>query len=184
MMPKSRPWGTAIPTLFLSNSEGSGLVNFKTNISLPPETSKPIKLTWIRSFGVDYSQSSGSPGLFVIADEFKGNIDHPTFADKTWIMHTVGTVTLGKNRFLIRSKNGATLQGTFILPDSVKLRIEKTSAGSKIVASGDNIFWVVMTIQKGTPPEVKVTGTGLDKVVRIGKQEITYQQDRIFWSIF
>jgi hypothetical protein len=64
------------------------------------------------------------------------------------------------------------------------LRIEKTSAGSKIVASGDNIFWVVMTIQKGTPPEVKVTGTGLDKVVRIGKQEITYQQDRIFWSIF
>ena len=184
MMPKSRPWGTATPTVFLSNSEGSGLVNFKTNISLPPETSKPIKLTWIRSFGVDYSQSSGSPGLFVIADEFKGNIDHPTFADKTWIMHTVGTVSLGKNRFLIRSKNGATLQGTFILPDSVKLRIEKTSAGSKIVASGDNIFWVVMTIQKGTPPEVKVTGTGLGKVVRVGKQEITYQQDRIFWSIF
>ena len=99
-------------------------------------------------------------------------------------MHTVGTVSLGKNRFLIRSKNGATLQGTFILPDSVKLRIEKTATGSKILASGDNIFWVVMTIQKGTPPEVKITGTGLNTVVRLGKQEITYQQDRIFWSIF
>jgi hypothetical protein len=183
-IPNIPPWKTAQTTFFFSSPDGSGLVSLESAI-LPPQNSGISSLKWIRSLGVDYSQSSGSAGLFVVVDEFQGDNNHPNFRDKTWIMHTQGEVTLERNTFLIRTPEGITLQGTFISSSPVNLSVVKTADGQKIVATNNlDYFWVVMTLQKGIPPLVKVNGQGLNAIVKVGKQEITYLKNRIFWSVF
>ena len=96
-----------------------------------------------------------------------------------WVMHTAGKVTLESQGFTITSDSGATLNGRFILPEAVKLTYETTDTGGKIQASGYNQFFVVMTVQKGNAPPIKVEGRGLNSVVRVGEQRVQFQGDRL-----
>lgn len=146
------------PIFFTYRPDGSGIVS-------------AIDRNWLRSFAVDYGGASGTPGLFVVVDRFK-DLDRT----KTWIMHADGKVKIEGQRFSIIASNGATMQGTFITP--VQLSFEPEQSGGKILATGDS-FFVVMTVQKGLAPEVKVSGSGLDATVRVGKQTISFIGDRI-----
>ncbi|MGV2387749.1 MAG UNVERIFIED_CONTAM: hypothetical protein LVR29_03585 [Microcystis novacekii LVE1205-3] len=102
-------------------------------------------------------------------DKLLGKVEQPEFINKTWVMNTQGNVTLGKNSFTI-TQNGATMQGTFITP--VTLKVEKTNTGERILATGSEEF-LVMTVQKSRPPAVKIIGKGLEAIVQIGSQEIS-----------
>jgi hypothetical protein len=57
----------------------------------------------------------------------------------------------------IITQNGANMQGTFITP--VTLRVEKTNTGERILATGSEEFFLLMTVQKSRPPAVKIIGS-------------------------
>jgi hypothetical protein len=133
-----------------------------------------IDRTWLRSFAVDYSGVSGAPGLFVIADRFTGNSDA-----RTWVMYSSGKVKIEGQSFTLQGDSGATMRGTFIVPDRVKLSAQSENNGVKIMAVGADEFFVVMTVQKGRVPQVKISGSGLDANVRVGDRAIFFVADRI-----
>jgi hypothetical protein len=41
-------------------------------------------------------------------------------------------------------------------------------------------FFVVMTLQRGEPPPLTVTGNGMEATVRAGTQEVRFQDGRLF----
>ncbi|MGB5772940.1 MAG: hypothetical protein WBM32_24175 [Crocosphaera sp.] len=179
ILPKSSPWKTSKPLFFVSNPDGSGIVTLQTNTNWRKNSDPPVGLAGLRSFAVDYSKASGVPGLFVLVDRFLGNNEAEDFKEKTWIMHTKGTVTINNNSFLIKSTNGATMKGTFIVPQAVKIMTEDTDIGTKIMATGGQEFFVIMTVQKKAPPSLNIRGLGMTAKVKIGKQTISFDKDRI-----
>jgi hypothetical protein len=184
ILPKSPPWQTSEPIAFHHAANGSGVVTLKTDNILIKGANPPSGVHALRSFAVDYSGASGSPGLFVLMDSLIGNVDEPAFRGRTWVMNTEGSVTIDGDRFSIANANGATMQGTFISPSSVRLRFQKTAKGGRILATAEEDFFVVMTVQKGAPPPVRVTGTGLSARVKVGKQEISIDNGTIGLKIF
>ena len=120
--------------------------------------------------------------LFAVVDQFLGSPEAEEFREKVWVMHTEGKVTIKGQNFTIQAANGATMVGTFIAPTRVKLSWEKTDTGSKIIATGGSEFFVVMSVQRGQAPAVKVEGSGLAATVRVGKQEISFDGDRLVLS--
>lgn len=184
IMPNAKPWQTGKAIVFQSRLDGSGIVSLITNPITRPKSDPPVGVRAIRSFAVDYSGTSGSPGLFVVVDHFMGSVEETEFKDKVWVMHTEGKVSIQKNTFTITSGNGATMQGTFITPKSVQLSWQKTATGNKILAKGGDDFFVVMTVQNGKAPTVKVSRTGLDEHVQVGKQGITFEKDKIVLTNF
>lgn len=183
VMPNVNPWSKGKSIVFQSRSDGSGIVSLITNPLVRPKSDPPVGVRSIRSFAVDYSGASGSPGLFVVVDHFIGSTQEQEFKDKIWVMHTSGQVSIKNNTFTIQ-ENGATMQGTFITPKSVELSLSKTTTGNQILAKGEDDFFVVMTVQKGKAPPVQVTGTGLDSQVTVGQQQITFIKDKIVLAKF
>lgn len=183
-MPNTRAWKSSQPIAFQSSLNGSGIVSLRTDNIVFKKSKNTVGIGLIRSFAVDYSGMSGSPGLFVIVDKFIGKVDEPIFNKKTWIMHTEGEVKIADQSVTIEAVNGATLKATFIAPSQVKILFEKEKQGGKILATGGNEFFVVMTVQQGKAPKMKISGTGLDAQVQVGKQEISFQEDRIILDKF
>jgi hypothetical protein len=184
VLPETRPWNSSQPTFFLSSANGSGIVSLRTDNIVRRNSHPPVGIGLLRSLAVDYSGASGAPGLFVVVDKFLASVDAPDLQNKTWVMHAEGKVTLDQQSFTIQSANGATMKGTFIAPSQVKLTFKKEGKGGKIQATGGNDFFVVMTVQKGNPPAVKVSGTGLDAIVRVGGQTLNFGRDRLFLEVF
>ena len=179
ILPKSSPWKTAKPLFFVSNPNGSGIISLQTNTNWRKNSDPPVGLANLRSFAVDYSKAAGVPGLFVLVDRFLGNNEAEEFNEKIWIMHTAGNVTVTNNSFLIQGSNQATMKGTFIAPESVKITTKKTKVGTKIMATGGQEFFVIMTVQKKALPTLTVRGSGMTAKVKIGKQTISFDEDRI-----
>lgn len=152
---------TTQPIFFQSLKNGSGVVSLEGD-------------NWIRSFAVDYSKKSGFPGLFVVVDKFTNH-----GSEQTWVMHTEGKVILSEQQFIIKKNSGTTMQGTFISPETVKLSCESTEKGAKILAKGGNQFFVVMTVQSKTSPEIEVSGKGLNAVVKVGNKKISFEDNKI-----
>jgi hypothetical protein len=193
VVPKIRPWKYSKPIFFLSNPNGSGIVSLKTNDNVVTGSKSRAGIGLVRSFAVDYSGSSGASGLFAVVDKFEGMPEAEAFQNKTWIMNTEGKVTIrdsssGSSKtnrtFTIESPNGTTMKGTFVAPSQVKISYQKTKTGGKILATGGNEFFVIMTVQKGQAPPVTISGKGLDAIVRVGKQTIHFGSDRLFLGVF
>lgn len=155
----------AKPVYFQSSKDGSGIVTLK-------------KQNWLRSFAVDYSQASHSPGLFVIVDRFEAQ-ESSDFQPKTWTMHVTEEVIITNNSFTIKSPSGATMKGTFISPQGVQLSSVPSATGHKIQAQGINDFFVVMTVQQGSPPPITIEGSGLTAKAKIGEQTISFDGSNI-----
>jgi hypothetical protein len=181
VLPQDQAWLMAEPIAFDSRPNGSGIISLQT---LPIQAAGGQTLQAIRSFGVDYSGKSGAPGLFVLVDQFLGATSDPAFRDRQWILHTPANVTVQKQQFTIHSPKGATLQGTFITPEAVKIKVQKDGTDQIIQATGDGDFLVVMTVQNGLAPQVNRQGNGLESVVRVGKQAIYFNGQKIIFSEF
>lgn len=180
-LPKASPWRMSLPVAFVDKKNGSGIVSLKTQ----DLATKNQRLGLIRSFAVDYSKISGADAIFAITDVFDGDVTANPFQEKIWIMHTEGKVTINQNKFKIQAPSGASLQGIFVSPTSVKLSYEKTGKGGKIMATGGNQFFVVMSLQKNNLPPMKLLNDfGINSTVQIGKQKIRYIGDRIVFEKF
>lgn len=156
----------AKPIYFQSYQDGSGVVTLE-------------KQNWLRSFAVDYTQTSNSPGLFAIVDRFETQ-ETADFQPKIWTMHVTGEVTIRDNSFTIQAPSGATMQGTFISPQGVQLSYNET--GQTIQAQGINDFFVVMTIQEDEPSPINIKGSGLTTSATIGEQTISFDGSKIVLS--
>lgn len=161
--------GAAQPMFFQGEGDGSGVVSMNMD-----NVFKDNNFESLRSFAVDYSGVSGAPGLFVVVDKFTG--DTP---EKVWVMHTQEQVVLESNSFTLKANSGATMKGIFVVPSDVKLNIEETERGQKILATGGDNFFVVMTVQNAIAPEVEISGNGLDAEVKIGKRRILFSEDKV-----
>ena len=153
---------------FQAEQDGSGVVSLE-------------KQNWLRSFAVDYSKTSTSPGLFAIVDRFETK-ETADFQAKTWTMHVTGKVTINNNSFTVEAPSGATLQGTFVSPQGIQLSHVSDDESSKIEARGINNFFIVMSLQNGSPPDVKIDGNGLNAKATIGKQTIRFNGSNIVFE--
>jgi len=175
-------------TFFQGRSDGSGVVG--VSLRRVHGTGRGAD----RSFAVDYSGESGAPGLFAVTDRLAGR-------DIVWTMHAMEPTTVAGNTFTIEAGNGAAMRGTFICPADVRLavhpdtvvmktperamdqthkswRIEARRAQPKKGLSAME-FFVVMTVQRGAPPTVKVTGEGMKADVRVGRQSVRFDGTKL-----
>ena len=180
-LPNVRHWRQSKPLHFISKEDGSGVISMVSQ-----NRSKDGELSYLRSFGVDYSKVSGADGIFAIADVFSGDVNHESFREKQWIMHTENPVTIEENKFTITDPSGAVLQGVFASPDDVKISYQPTAKGGKIVATGGNQFFVVMAIgNRDNFPDVKIINqSGINSTFAVGKQEIRFMGDRLVFADF
>ncbi|MGD0900915.1 MAG: hypothetical protein ABR915_24040, partial [Thermoguttaceae bacterium] len=66
---------------------------------------------------------------------------------------------------------GANLAGRFIVPADARL------GGGQIAGKGE--YFVVLSLQEGKAPDVKVEGSGLDAKVTVGARTIAFDGRRI-----
>ena len=161
--------GAAQPMFFQGEADGSGMVSMNMD-----DVFENNNFESLRSFAVDYGGVSGAPGLFVVVDRFSGETP-----EKVWVMHTQEQVVVEDNTFILKANSGATMRGTFVAPTNVKVDVEETDRGRKILASGGENFFVVMTVQNAVAPEVEISGSGLDAEVRVGERMIMFREDKI-----
>ena len=114
-----------------------------------------------------------------------------------WVLPTVkeNKVEISKDRFTITAPNGATLTGTVAAPSETKIWQEDFEFGHEInywrdhrganfkrhvvQVGGDRFFLVIMTLQKGAAPEVKISGSGPDARATIGGRTVSFDGKRI-----
>lgn len=101
------------------------------------------------------------------------------------------------NSFII-DKGDANLRGTFMEPTRVKLAAETRllrgdvwfkrdkQAGQDIrmhcnglFAEGGDDYFVVITVQRGEPPEVKIQGRGLSASATVGRRKISFDGEKL-----
>jgi hypothetical protein len=171
--------GTGRRTFFEGETDGSGVLS----VDLRAVYKEPS----LRSFAVDYSGAAGVPALFAIVDK------HEKGGNRTWVLHSMEPATVNGNQFQLRAANGATLVGTVVAPAGARLAVREESAtfsGAsregeethkiyRIEATGDQSFFVVMTVQKGSAPVVSITGTGLDATVKAGGRTVSFDGGKI-----
>jgi hypothetical protein len=131
---------------------------------------KDVGVRALRSVAVDHSGAAGVPALLAVADRLTG-----TKGDETWQFCTAAEhqITTDATGFTITAANGATLRGTVVAPatptlsvESVKFSHEANYHGSHDqvwltrqvirVKGAGGLFVVVMTVQRGAAPDVKV----------------------------
>ncbi len=156
-----------------------------------------------RAMAFDYSGKSGAPCLMVLVDEVRGG------RSKQWLWHMPtdqnATAETKDNTFTIKYPD-ATLKGTFVSPANITPKFHKnekmhfiyrggSKKGNTITREYDFIaaetdaknarFFVVITVQKGTPPRVSVKDigrSGKDAVLTVGNQTVRYRDGKIVFG--
>jgi hypothetical protein len=157
----------------------------------------PSSITGLRSIGVDYSGLSGAPCLLAMVDKITGG------KKKVWLWHVPGNpeemVSIKENTF-VYTQGQAAMRGVFAAPAQVSLSAKTEamkitiSGGSKageessmtikaIRAEGGDQFFMVATIQKGAPPPVSISGTGLDSILTVGQRTVSFDGQKIVFSL-
>jgi hypothetical protein len=145
----------------------------------------------LRAIAVDYSGKCGAPCLFVLVDRIDGG------KSKVWTWNlgdaeAVESAEVRDNTFTL-ARGDATLHGTFVAPakaevtatiNEVRTVLRKGESVLKIpsiLARGGDAFFLVATLQgaETTPPEIKITGAGLDAAVTVGARCITFDGRQI-----
>jgi hypothetical protein len=163
----------AATTHFASAPDGSGTVTANLDnvyLGAAPDGRKSadVGVRGTRSLAVDYSGAGGSPCLVAVADQVSG-----TKGQNVWQFCTMAEheVTVQPTGFVVKAANGATLVATVIQPAGPKIAVapvtirhennyhgkhSQSDMKRKVVSvPGGESFFVVMTVQKGAPPEVK-----------------------------
>ena len=117
-----------------------------------------------------------------------------------WILCTVeeNRIEIAKNRFTIAAPNGATLTGTVVGPADPKMWQGEFEIGHEInywrdhrganfkrrvlQIGGGEFSFVIMTLQRGAAPEVKMSGAGPAAKAVIGDCTVSFNDDRIVLS--
>ncbi|MEI7833076.1 MAG: hypothetical protein WCJ56_07765, partial [bacterium] len=160
---------------------GSGAVSINMDKML---RSRGADIHGIRSFATDYGVE-GTPAVFAVVDHFTGG------KTKIWnfqLPREGGKLNIDGNTFSI-TNGDTTFKATFVGDKDVKIAIKtvdvsedahkgtKASHTSLQATSADGKggdFFVVMTLQKGTAPEVKSEGEGINTKATVAGRTITF----------
>jgi hypothetical protein len=148
----------------------------------------------LRSFAADYSGKASVPALFAVVDKIVGG------KKKVWVFQLPKDYKKGENQpfaDVIIDGNSFTIirrdtsfRATFVSPLDVKIEIPPLPYKAHTLSKTDDAkfpglhvtsqdgrsgeFFVVMTLQRETPPQVKVQGKGLASIVTVGNQTIRF----------
>jgi hypothetical protein len=164
-------------------------------------------ITGMRSVGVDYSGKCGAPCLLVVVDKISGGkkkiwtwqVDKADKKRRKGEPTNLEFTSVEDNTFTIRHADGATLHGTFVAPEKVRVTsgVRETtmiggagsSAGKKlerpilgVFAEGGDHYFCVVTAGRGNPPTVTQQGRGLDARVNVGKQAVRFDGEKIVFG--
>lgn len=135
----------------------------------------------VRVFGADYTGRSGAVGLFVVADRLAG----AGGAGRVWVLHVGPDVKLTTDAtgFTLTGPD-ATLRGTILHPHAPTIRCTARGPLANFLSVNTNSerFEVIMTLQRGQPPEVAATGRGLSAGVTVGKRAVRLNGQEIAFT--
>jgi len=150
-------------------------------------------ITGLRAFGIDYSGKCGAPALLVLVDKIQGGKKR----DWNWQIPSpkdgAPTVKAEGNTFTM-SYSDASMKAIFVSPD---VKIDPSAPGHidyrrwqgatasfrRISATADSgSFFVILTLQRGAAPAVKVEGTGLDAKVTVGQQTVRFDGQKVIFG--
>ena len=149
-----------------------------------------IKAT--RQFAVDYSGASGAPVLVAVADRLRG-----TKGKTTWQFCTLpaNKVTIDGGGFTVTADSGASLRATMVTPAKPALTVRRVTirhevnyhgrhsqtdlARQVVELPGGETYLVVMTIQRGAAPEVRVEGEGSAAKATVGGRVVSFDGNGI-----
>jgi hypothetical protein len=176
----------------------------------PADPIEPGPVRGRRAVAVDYSGKCGAPALFAFVDQIEGGPDRywlwrsPSYRPKG---KAETRVTTEANTFTIQHAD-ASLRAVFIAPGEAKpetsrlikmqhltpAQIEERKKKRKpgmpepgfarvplaVKGKPGQSFFVVMTMQQGPAPEVKiVSGEGLNAVVDVGGQKVRFDGENV-----
>jgi hypothetical protein len=146
-------------------TETGQLTDFEAR--LIPARVRDLGIKGVRAVAADFTGNSGAPGIVLVADKITGG------GKRVWQMHLAPGVTaeIDGRTFTLRSKKtAATVRGTFVVPSDVQL-----AGGGTLTATGRSDFVVVMTLQRGIPPVVKMEGD----TIMVGEQVYHWEGTQI-----
>jgi hypothetical protein len=142
-----------------------------------------------RVFAADFSGDGGAPAVFVDAETSANG--------RLWRLNTPGCNRIETDaeagRFTIRSPVGSSLACAVIVPESVAFRTGRRVRGNSVKQAHnpgylyrgkqyyhnrwvefdcDGDVLVVMTLQRGEPPEVRGEGAARNATLRVGEQTV------------
>jgi hypothetical protein len=166
-------------------------------------------ITGLRAYAVDYSGACGAPCLFVLVDKITGGkskvwpwyLAGVSFDGQTGKVSGTGEdfkkTKVEGNGVTVSKDDGTTMRMTFAGPANpvVKAEVrtlkfqqtynrgEASFTAPGIFASGadptDGNFFVIVTIQKGPAPQVKIEGKGLEAKATVGNRRIAFDGRKI-----
>lgn len=168
---------------------------------------KPSGITGLRAFAVDLSGRSGSECLFVVVDKISGGhqklwmwrlndqvVDEKsgTVLEPSDLQYT----TVEGNAVTVARPDGTSMRLLFVSPAGVQPVAEKRNiVYTKTYNRGQGVmsapgiyarsdareaeFFVVGTIQRGTPPPVSISGRGLEAAVSVGRQTVRFDGQKV-----
>jgi hypothetical protein len=185
---QTQPDGTAVLAADMNDHYSAkgkkGQSVFDANLLRNKDGRADSGITGKRAFAFDYSGLSGAPCLVVLVDDIEGG------NKKEWLFQrSEGKLAVHKDGFTL-DKGDANLKATFAAPYEVSVSVpdrtttwkqhgSNTRKWNAVLATGGDTFFVVMTIQKGDPPAVKIDGKGADATVTVGKRTVRWDGRKI-----
>jgi len=172
-----------------------------------PEVEREV--TGVRAVAADYTGKCGAPGMIVIVDKIVGGpkrhwVWHPaggrgettTAKGNTFTMLKDDGVSVHGTFVPVPDLKVEAPGHIGILPTKIKSEKDRLKAkrlhrewkgpeaeqvpfGLMATAPEGQSFFLVMTMQKGPPPEVKIKGEGLKATVCIGKRQIRFDGEKV-----
>ncbi len=149
---------------FLTASKPAGTVAPKAPPKGPSAPPGPV-VRMIRHLAVDLSGECGAPVLIAIVDRCEG------LAGAWRVPLAAKLVSAAPGQFVAGEEAGANLAGCIVTPAGARL------SGGQVPAAKE--YFVVFTIQRGSPPAVKVEGAALGAKVVIGGRTVAFDGRRI-----
>jgi len=161
-------------TYHACDDDGSGVVGADMADVYNARTG--LDLAASRHLAVDFRPAGGADAVLVVADRIEGG------PRKTWQMHThtraVDTAVDPDGRgFTLTDKAGHTLRGHLIAPADARFTGGGTLRITTDAESAD--FLVVMTLQRGDPPDVTAEKRGDGWTVAVGERRFAFDGERL-----
>ncbi|MGD0899227.1 MAG: hypothetical protein ABR915_15430 [Thermoguttaceae bacterium] len=198
-----RPDGSGVVSLNMDHVYSGKEPGPKGEVRLPPLGRRrkfdgyDLGIRGLRSLAVDFSGACGTPCLVAVADKIDGSAGNNRWEFCTPQEHAV---TVESNGFVVKAANGATLKATIAAPAAAEIATKPmvltheiqcvpgrhANADFKrtiVAVPGGGFFFVVMTVQQGPAPEVKIDRSGPRPKAIVGKQTVSFDGEKIVFDV-